>query len=54
MYRSEADVSDENISAYFVRFPWIPTMRLLPVVTQHDKGFLKHGGGVRRMCCPCG
>ena len=43
-----------NISAYYLRFLWIPTVRLLPVVTEHNKGFLKYGGGVRRMCCPCG
>ena len=54
MYRSEADVSDENISAYFLRFLWIPTTRLLPVVTEHNKGFLKYGGEVRRMYCPSG
>ena len=44
----------KNISAYFLRFLSIPTMCLLPVVREHYRVFLKSGGEVRRMCCPCG
>ena len=41
-----------NISAYFLRSLSIPTVHLLPVVTEHNQVFLKSGGEMRRMCCP--